>query len=59
MAAPQPTPAYPALAPIQQLLLIQSIAGHVTVADAEDHVERALGNIRDVLDGRDPVAGDG
>lgn len=54
MAERQPT-----LTPLQQLLLIRSVAGHITADTTPQHAQTALDVIRSTLDGRDPVAGDG
>lgn len=44
------------MTPIQQLLLIRSIAGHVTPSSTPEHADTALSVIRGVLDGADPLS---
>lgn len=53
MAERQPT-----LTPLQQLLLIRSVAGHITADTSPERAQTALRIIAGVLDGEDPVAGD-
>ena len=46
------------LTPTQRLLLIRSIAGHITPATTTEQADQALARIERILDGDDPLAGD-
>ena len=47
------------LTPTQRLLLIRSIAGHITPATTTEQAETALARVQQILNGRDPMVGDG
>lgn len=42
----------------QRLLLIRSITGHITPATTPEQAQVALARVEQILNGRDPVAGD-